>query len=169
MNDQRINAEMRVGMGVDFHQFVEGDAVWLGGVRIPHSKKLSGHSDADAALHALTDALYGAIGEGDIGTHFPPSDPQWKGATSSIFLEHAGKLIAERGGRVVNVDLTIVCEAPRIGPHVAAMKAVIGGVLGIAADRGAVKATTSEQMGFAGRGEGLMAQAVAMVELPREG
>lgn len=169
MNDQRINAEMRVGMGVDFHQFVEGDAVWLGGVRIPHSKKLSGHSDADAALHALTDALYGAIGEGDIGTHFPPSDPQWKGAASSIFLEHAGKLIAERGGRVVNVDLTIVCEAPRIGPHVAAMKAVIGGVLGIAPDRVAVKATTSEQMGFAGRGEGLMAQAVAMVELPREG
>src|SRR5690606_20501612 len=114
MNDQRINAETRVGMGVDFHQFVEGDAVWLGGVKIPHTKKLSGHSDADAALHALTDALYGAVGEGDIGTHFPPSDPQWKGAASRIFLEHAGKLIAERGGRVVNVDLTIVCEAPRI-------------------------------------------------------
>ena len=116
----------------------------------------------------MTDALYGAIGEGDIGTHFPPSDPQWKGAASRIFLEHAARLIAERGGRVVNVDLTIVCEAPRIGPHVAAMKEVIGGVLGIGADRVAVKATTSEQMGFAGRGEGLMAQAVASVELPRE-
>lgn len=168
MNIRQPNVEVRVGMGVDFHQFVEGNAVWLGGVRIPHSKKLSGHSDADAALHALTDALYGAIGEGDIGTHFPPSDPQWKGAASKIFLEHAGKLVAERGGRVVNVDLTIVCEAPRIGPHVAAMKETIGAILGIGADRVAVKATTSEQMGFAGRGEGLMAQAVASVELPRE-
>lgn len=168
MDIHHVHTELRVGMGIDFHQFVEGDAVWLGGVKIPHSKKLSGHSDADAALHALTDALYGAIGEGDIGTHFPPSDPQWKGAASTIFLEHAGKLIAARGGRVVNVDLTIVCEAPRIGPHVAAMKAVIGGVLAIATDRVAVKATTSETMGFAGRGEGLMAQAVATVELPRE-
>lgn len=168
MNVQQRHVETRVGMGIDFHQFEDGDAVWLGGVRIPHSKKLSGHSDADAALHALTDALYGAIGEGDIGTHFPPSDPQWKGAASRIFLEHAGKLVAGRGGRVVNVDLTIVCEAPRIGPHVAAMKETIGAVLGIGADRVAVKATTSEKMGFAGRGEGLMAQAVATVELPRE-
>lgn len=169
MNFHQVSTELRVGMGIDFHQFVDGDAVWLGGVEIPHTKKLSGHSDADAALHALTDALYGAIGEGDIGTHFPPSDPQWKGAASRIFLEHAARLIAQRGGRVVNVDLTIVCEAPRVGPHVAAMKEVIGGVLGIGADRVAVKATTSEQMGFAGRGEGLMAQAVASVELPREG
>ena len=168
MNIHHATTEMRVGMGVDFHQFVEGDAVWLGGVKIPHSKKLSGHSDADAALHALTDALYGAIGEGDIGTHFPPSDPQWKGAASKIFLAHAGKLVADRGGRVVNVDLTIVCEAPRIGPHVAAMKETIGGILGIGADRVAVKATTSETMGFAGRGEGLMAQAIATIELPRE-
>lgn len=168
MNFHHVTVEVRVGMGIDFHQFVEGDAVWLGGVRIPHSKKLSGHSDADAALHALTDALYGAIGEGDIGTHFPPSDPQWKGAASKIFLEHAAKLVAERGGRVVNVDLTIVCEAPRIGPHVAAMKQTIGEILGIGADRVAVKATTSEKMGFAGREEGLMAQAVASIELPRE-
>ena len=164
---QRV-VEVRVGMGIDFHQFVDGDAVWLGGVRIPYSKKLSGHSDADAALHALTDALYGAIGEGDIGTHFPPSDPQWKGAASKIFLEHASGLITERGGRVVNVDLTIVCEAPRIGPHAAAMKETIGTILGIGPASVAVKATTSEQMGFAGRGEGLMAQAVATVELPRE-
>jgi len=168
MNFQHVTTEMHVGMGIDFHQFEAGDAVWLGGVKIPHDKKLSGHSDADAALHALTDALYGAIGEGDIGTHFPPSDPQWKGAASRIFLDHASKLVAERGGRVVNVDLSIVCEAPRIGPHVAAMKATIGAILGISADRVAVKATTSEKMGFAGRGEGLMAQAVATVELPRE-
>lgn len=168
MNFQERSVETRVGMGIDFHQFEPGDAVWLGGVRIPHDKKLSGHSDADAALHALTDALYGAIGEGDIGTHFPPSDPQWKGAASRIFLEHAGKLVAERGGRVVNVDLSIVCEAPRIGPHVTAIKQTIGAILGIGADRVAVKATTSEKMGFAGRGEGLMAQAVATIEVPRE-
>jgi 2-C-methyl-D-erythritol 4-phosphate cytidylyltransferase/2-C-methyl-D-erythritol 2,4-cyclodiphosphate synthase len=160
--------ETRVGMGIDFHQFEPGDAVWLGGVKIPHTRKLNGHSDADAALHALTDAIYGALGEGDIGTHFPPSDPQWKGAASRIFLEHAAKLVAGRGGRVVNVDLTIVCEAPRIGPHVAAMKSAIGDSLGISPARVAVKATTSEKMGFAGREEGLMAQAVATIELPRE-
>ena len=160
--------EFRQGMGIDFHQFEPGDAVWLGGVRIPHHMKLKGHSDADAALHALTDALYGAIGEGDIGTHFPPSDPQWKGAPSSIFLAHAAKRVADRGGRIVNVDLNIVCEAPRIGPHVAAMKQTIAGVCGISPSRVAVKATTSEQMGFAGREEGLMAMATAMVELPRE-
>lgn len=156
------------GAGIDFHRFEPGDHVWLGGVRIPHDRKLNGHSDADAALHALTDAIYGAMGEGDIGTHFPPSDPQWKGAASKIFLEHAAGLVAARGGRIVNVDLTIVCEAPRIGPHVAAMRETIGGILGIPARRVAVKATTSEQMGFAGRGEGLMAMASAMLELPRE-
>jgi 2-C-methyl-D-erythritol 4-phosphate cytidylyltransferase/2-C-methyl-D-erythritol 2,4-cyclodiphosphate synthase len=168
MNFRHMMVEVRSGLGIDFHQFEAGDAVWLGGVKIPHSKKLSGHSDADAALHALTDAIYGAIGEGDIGTHFPPSDPQWKGAASRIFLQHAAGLVAERGGRVVNVDLTVVCEAPRIGPHVAAMKETIGGILGISSDRVAVKATTSEKMGFAGREEGLMAQAIATVELPRE-
>lgn len=161
--------EMRTGLGIDFHQFEPGDAVWLGGVKIPHTMRLKGHSDADAALHALTDALYGALGEGDIGTHFPPSDPQWKGAASSIFLEHAAKLVRERDGRIVNVDLTIVCEAPRIGPHVAAMRETIGAILGIASTRVAVKATTSERMGFAGREEGLMAQAIATLELPREG
>lgn len=169
MNFHHVTVEMRTGLGIDFHQFVEGDAVWLGGVRIPHSKKLSGHSDADAALHALTDAIYGAIGEGDIGTHFPPSDQRWKGAASRIFLEHAAGLVARLGGRIVNVDLNIVCEAPRIGPHVAAMRETIGAILGIGATRVAVKATTSEGMGFAGRGEGLMAQAIATVELPREG
>lgn len=160
--------EFRQGMGIDFHQFEPGDAVWLGGVKIPHNKKLKGHSDADAALHALTDALYGSIGEGDIGTHFPPSDPQWKGVASSIFLEHAAKLVAAKGGRIVNLDLNIVCEAPRIGPHVQEMRETIAKVCGISASRVAVKATTSEKMGFAGREEGLMAMATAMIELPRE-
>ena len=156
------------GMGIDFHQFEPGSSVWLGGVEIPHTHRLKGHSDADAALHALSDAIFGALGEGDIGTHFPPSDPQWKGAPSSIFLAHAAKLVAERGGRIVNVDLNIVCEAPRIGPHVAKMRETIGGILGLSVRRVAVKATTSETMGFAGRGEGLMAMASAAVELPRE-
>jgi 2-C-methyl-D-erythritol 4-phosphate cytidylyltransferase/2-C-methyl-D-erythritol 2,4-cyclodiphosphate synthase len=160
--------ETRVGTGFDVHPFEPGDAVWLGGVKIPHHMKLKGHSDADAPLHALTDAIYGAIGEGDIGTHFPPSDPQWKGAASSIFLQHAAKLVAERGGRIVNVDVTIVCEAPRIGPHVEAMRAAIGAACGISPSRVAVKATTSERLGFTGREEGLVAMATASVELPSE-
>jgi len=130
--------------------------------------KLKGHSDADAALHALTDAIYGALGEGDIGSFFPPSDPQWKGAASSIFLKHAAGLVSDRGGRIVNLDLTIVCEAPRIGPHVPAMKAAIAEAAGIALGRVAVKATTSEKLGFTGRSEGLVAMATATLELPRE-
>ena len=160
--------ETRIGTGFDVHPFEPGDAVWLGGVRIPHTAKLKGHSDADAALHALTDAIYGALGEGDIGTFFPPSDPQWKGAASTVFLKHAAGLVAERGGRIVNLDLTIVCEAPKISPHVAAMKAAIGAACGLAHSRIAVKATTSEELGFTGRGEGLMAMATASIELPRE-
>lgn len=160
--------ETRTGSGFDVHPFEPGDAVWLGGVRIPHEAKLKGHSDADAALHALTDAIYGALGEGDIGTFFPPSDPQWKGAASSIFLTHAAGLVAERGGRIVNLDLTIVCEAPKISPHVAAMKLAIAEACGIAPSRIAIKATTSEGLGFTGRSEGLMAMATATVELPRE-
>jgi len=160
--------ETRTGTGFDVHPFEPGDAVWLGGVRIPHIAKLKGHSDADAALHALTDAIYGALGEGDIGSFFPPSDPKWKGAASSIFLEHAAGLVAERGGRIVNLDLTIVCETPRIGPHVPAMKAAIADAAGIAPGRVAVKATTSEKLGFTGRSEGLMAMATATIELPRE-
>jgi 2-C-methyl-D-erythritol 4-phosphate cytidylyltransferase/2-C-methyl-D-erythritol 2,4-cyclodiphosphate synthase len=160
--------ETRTGSGFDVHPFEPGDAVWLGGVRIPHGAKLKGHSDADAALHALTDAVYGALGEGDIGTFFPPSDPQWKGAASSIFLEHAAGLVARRGGRIVNLDLTIVCEAPKISPHVEAMKSAIAATCGIASGRVAIKATTSERLGFTGRGEGLMAIATATVELPRE-
>ena len=160
--------ETRTGTGFDVHPFEPGDAVWLGGVRIPHIAKLKGHSDADAALHALTDAIYGALGEGDIGSFFPPSDPKWKGAASSIFLKHAAGLVAERGGRIVNLDLTIVCETPRIGPHVPAMKAAIADAAGIAPGRVAVKATTSEKLGFTGRSEGLMAMATATIELPRE-
>jgi len=160
--------ETRTGTGFDVHPFEPGDAVWLGGVRVPHIAKLKGHSDADAALHALTDAIYGALGEGDIGSFFPPSDPKWKGAASSIFLKHAAGLVAERGGRIVNLDLTIVCETPRIGPHVPAMKAAIADAAGIAPGRVAVKATTSEKLGFTGRSEGLMAMATATIELPRE-
>lgn len=160
--------ETRVGTGFDVHPFDTGNAVWLGGVEIAHTHKLKGHSDADVALHALTDAIYGALGEDDIGQHFPPSDPQWQGAASSIFLAHAAGLVGERGGRIVNLDITIVCEAPRVGPHVDAMKAAIGGVCGISASRIAIKATTSEQLGFTGRGEGIVAMASASIELPRE-
>jgi 2-C-methyl-D-erythritol 4-phosphate cytidylyltransferase/2-C-methyl-D-erythritol 2,4-cyclodiphosphate synthase len=160
--------ETRTGSGFDVHPFEPGDHVWLGGVRIPHSAKLKGHSDADAALHALSDALYGALGEGDIGTHFPPSDPQWKGAASRIFLEHAARPVAARGGRIVNLDLTIVCEAPKISPHAPAMKSVIADASGITPARIAIKATTSEKLGFTGRGEGIVAMATATIELPRD-
>ncbi len=160
--------ETRTGSGFDVHPFEPGDAVWLGGVCIPHTARLKGHSDADAALHALTDALYGAIGESDIGAYFPPSDPQWKGAASRIFLEHAAGLVKNRGGRIVNLDLTIVAEAPKILPHAAAMKAVIADACGIPVTRVAIKATTSEKLGFTGRGEGIVAMATATVELPRE-
>ena len=159
--------ETRVGTGFDVHAFEPGDAVWLGGVRIPYKAKLKGHSDADVALHALTDAILGAIGEGDIGVHFPPSDMQWKGAASVTFLKHAGTLVKNAGGRIVNLDVTIVCEGPRINQHVPAMQGVIAEALGIAVSRIAVKATTSEQLGFTGREEGIVAMASASVEVPR--
>ena len=162
-----IHMETRIGTGFDVHPFEPGDAVWLGGVRIPHKAKLKGHSDADVALHALTDAILGAIGEGDIGVHFPPSDMQWKGAASTVFLRHAGNLVAKAGGRIVNLDVTIVCEGPRIAQHVPAMRGVIAETLGIATTRIAIKATTSEQLGFTGREEGIVAMASASVELPR--
>ncbi len=162
-----LEMETRIGSGFDVHPFAEGDHVTLGGVRIPHSHGLAGHSDADAGLHALADAIYGAIGAGDIGTHFPPSDPQWRGAESRVFLEHAAGLVTARGGRVVNLDLTLVCEAPRIGPHVAAMREAIAAAAGISPERVAVKATTSERLGFTGREEGIAALAAASVELPR--
>jgi 2-C-methyl-D-erythritol 4-phosphate cytidylyltransferase/2-C-methyl-D-erythritol 2,4-cyclodiphosphate synthase len=135
-------------------------------VRIPHDQALVGHSDADAGLHALTDAILGAVGLGDIGQHFPPSDPQWKGASSDRFLAHAARLVAERGGRIVNVDVTLVCERPRIGPHRDAMRARLAQILDLPPGRVSVKATTTEGMGFPGREEGLLAQAVATVETP---
>ena len=160
---QRI---VRTGFGVDAHRFGPGDAVWLGGVRIAHDRGLVGHSDADAGLHALTDAVLGAIAEGDIGLHFPPSDPQWKDASSDRFLAHAVMLAHARGGRILHADLTLICERPKIGPHREAMRARIAELLGLPIDRVSVKATTTEGMGFTGREEGLMAQAIVSVETP---
>jgi 2-C-methyl-D-erythritol 4-phosphate cytidylyltransferase/2-C-methyl-D-erythritol 2,4-cyclodiphosphate synthase len=158
--------EPRTGTGFDVHRFTDGDHVWLGGVKIPHTHKLEGHSDADVILHALTDALLGAIGDGDIGQHFPPSDPKWKGAASRLFLEDAARRVRDRGGRIVNVDVTVLAEAPRIGPHRPAMQALIGDVLGLTTDRIGIKATTTEGMGFTGRREGIAAMASASVLLP---
>jgi 2-C-methyl-D-erythritol 4-phosphate cytidylyltransferase / 2-C-methyl-D-erythritol 2,4-cyclodiphosphate synthase len=158
--------DIRTGIGIDIHPFVAGDRVMLCGVPIPHTHKLAGHSDADPALHALTDAILGAIGEGDIGMHFPPSDPQWKNAPSAIFLAKAVELVARRGGKVGNVDLAILAEAPRISPHLHAMKAKLAALLGIAEDRIAIKATTTEKLGFVGRGEGITTYATVLVRLP---
>jgi len=164
--DMRLAWETRTAMGFDVHRLEDGEELWLGGVLIPHHQGLSGHSDADVALHALTDALLGTIAAGDIGTHFPPSDPQWKGAESGQFLQHAAKLIADKGGRIDFVDLTIICEAPKIGPHRAAMVERIAGLLNIEQSRVSLKATTTERLGFTGRGEGIATQAVATVRLP---
>ncbi|WP_294272573.1 bifunctional 2-C-methyl-D-erythritol 4-phosphate cytidylyltransferase/2-C-methyl-D-erythritol 2,4-cyclodiphosphate synthase [Sphingomonas yabuuchiae] len=164
--DMRLTWETRTAMGYDVHRLEDGEELWLGGVLIPHHQGLSGHSDADVALHALTDALLGTIAAGDIGTHFPPSDPQWKGAESGQFLQHAAKLIADKGGRIDFVDLTIICEAPKIGPHRAAMVDRIAGLLNIDQSRVSLKATTTERLGFTGRGEGIATQAVATVRLP---
>jgi 2-C-methyl-D-erythritol 4-phosphate cytidylyltransferase/2-C-methyl-D-erythritol 2,4-cyclodiphosphate synthase len=155
-----------VGQGYDVHAFGPGDRVWLCGVEIAHDRALVGHSDADAGLHALTDALLGAIGAGDIGDHFPPSDPQWKGAASDRFLLHALSLVAAQGGRVLNVDVTLICERPKVKPHREAMRIRLAELLGLPLQRVSVKATTSERLGFTGREEGLAAQAVAAVELP---
>jgi 2-C-methyl-D-erythritol 4-phosphate cytidylyltransferase/2-C-methyl-D-erythritol 2,4-cyclodiphosphate synthase len=157
--------QTRVGHGYDAHRFGPGDHVWLCGVQIPHDQGLIGHSDADAGLHALVDALLGAIGDGDIGDHFPPSDPKWKGAPSHLFLTAAAERVHARGGRIVNVDVTLVCEAPKIKPHRDAMRARIADLLALPPDRVSVKATTTEAMGFTGRREGLAAQATAAVEL----
>lgn len=160
---ERIIGQMdvRLGNGYDVHAFCEGDHVVLCGIRIPHGKALLGHSDADVAMHALTDAIYGALAEGDIGRHFPPSDPQWKGAASEIFLAHAARLAAERGYRLSNADVTIVCERPKIGPHARAMQVELARILATAPDRISVKATTSERLGFTGREEGIAALATA--------
>ena len=156
----------RCATGYDVHRLVAGEELWLGGVLIPHDKGLSGHSDADVALHAITDALLGTIGAGDIGTHFPPSDPKWRAADSAQFLAHAASLIAARGGTVDFIDLTLICEAPKIGPHREAMRERIAALLALALDQVSIKATTSERLGFTGRGEGIAAQAIATVRVP---
>ncbi len=157
---------VRVATGYDVHGFGPGDAVILCGVRIPHSKKLSGHSDADVALHALTDALLGVIAEGDIGVHFPPSDARWRGAPSELFLKHAASLLRERGGTIVHVDVTLICEAPRIGPYREPMREAVAKMLGLDVSQVSIKATTNEGLGFIGRGEGIAAMATATVSLP---
>jgi 2-C-methyl-D-erythritol 4-phosphate cytidylyltransferase / 2-C-methyl-D-erythritol 2,4-cyclodiphosphate synthase len=164
--DWNALTDIRTASGYDVHSFVEGDHVWLGGVRIPHSQSLSGHSDADVPLHALVDAILGALADGDIGAHFPPSDPQWRGAPSDKFLAFAVDRVRRRGGRIAHLDITIVCEAPRIGPHRDAMRARIAEIAGIGADRVAVKATTNEKLGFIGRQEGIAAMATATIRLP---
>ncbi len=156
----------RTATGFDVHRLEDGEELWLGGVLVPHPQGLSGHSDADVALHALTDALLGTIAAGDIGTHFPPSDPRWRGAESGQFLRHAADLIRAQGGEIDFVDLTIICEAPKIGPHRAAMTVRIAELLSLPAERVSVKATTTERLGFTGRGEGIAAQAVATVRVP---
>lgn len=158
--------DVRVGQGFDVHAFAEGNAVWLGAVRIPHSHSLDGHSDADVVLHALCDAIYGALGDGDIGAHFPPSEETWRGAPSSIFLEHAAARVRARGGIIAHLDVNLVCEAPRIGPYRDAMRARIAAIAGIAVDRVGVKATTAEKLGFVGRREGVACMALATVRLP---
>jgi 2-C-methyl-D-erythritol 4-phosphate cytidylyltransferase/2-C-methyl-D-erythritol 2,4-cyclodiphosphate synthase len=168
--ERRIAAAMTscTGLGFDVHAFTEGDHLWLGGERIAHERGLAGHSDADVVLHALTDALLGCCGAGDIGDHFPPSDPRWRGAASSGFVDHAAALVAARGGRIDHVDVTIICEAPRIGPHKEAIRANIAHLLQLPPARVSIKATTTERLGFTGRGEGIAAQAIATVRLPEE-
>lgn len=154
---------VRMGNGYDVHRFGPGTSVVLCGVEIAHERSLQGHSDADVGMHALTDAIYGALAEGDIGQHFPPSDPQWKGAASDIFLHHAVQLAAERGFSIGNVDVTLICEYPKIGPHAQAMRAALAQIMGVGVDQVSVKATTSERLGFTGRGEGIAAQATALL------
>jgi len=166
MAEASLPRQTRVGSGFDAHRWGPGGAVWLCGVEIPHDQTLIGHSDADAGLHALTDAILGALGDGDIGDHFPPTDPKWKGAASDLFLIHAVERVAARGGRIVNVDVTLICERPRVKPHRQAMRERLAAILSLPLDAVSVKATTTEAMGFTGRGEGLAAQAIATIDLP---
>jgi 2-C-methyl-D-erythritol 4-phosphate cytidylyltransferase/2-C-methyl-D-erythritol 2,4-cyclodiphosphate synthase len=161
-----VGGEIRIGAGFDVHRFTDGDHVMLCGVAVPHDAGLAGHSDADVGLHALTDALLGAIAAGDIGDHFPPSDERWRGVPSEVFVRGALDLLSGRGAVVVNVDVTIICESPKVGPHRDAMRARIADILDVCPDRVSVKATTTERLGFAGRGEGIAAQAVATVRFP---
>lgn len=162
---QAASGETRTGTGFDVHRLGDGDFVTLCGLRIPHSHGLIGHSDADVALHAATDAILGAIGDGDIGQHFPPTDPQWRGAPSDRFIQHAHNLLRDRGGALVHLDITIICERPKVAPHRGAMVARIAEILGVDRGRVSVKATTTEGLGFTGRGEGIAAQAVATVRV----
>jgi 2-C-methyl-D-erythritol 4-phosphate cytidylyltransferase/2-C-methyl-D-erythritol 2,4-cyclodiphosphate synthase len=166
--EQLLESQMdiRTGNGFDVHKFGPGDHVWLCGVKVPHSHALVGHSDADVGMHAVTDAIYGALGRGDIGQHFPPSEPQWKGAASHIFLEHACALARELGYRITHADCTLVCEFPKVGPHAAEMKAEMARIMGLEPDQVSVKATTSEKLGFTGRGEGIAALATATLVRP---
>ncbi len=164
--ERLIGGEIRTGLGFDAHRFAAGDHLWLCGVRVPFEKSLAGHSDADVGLHAATDAILGAIGAGDIGVHFPPSDEKWRGAPSHEFLRFAAGLVAEKGGGIVNLDVTLICEGPRIGPYREAMVARMAEILGVSPARIGLKATTTEGMGFTGRGDGIAAQAVAAVRLP---
>ncbi|NWG45241.1 MAG: bifunctional 2-C-methyl-D-erythritol 4-phosphate cytidylyltransferase/2-C-methyl-D-erythritol 2,4-cyclodiphosphate synthase [Alphaproteobacteria bacterium] len=164
----RTPARTAIGQGFDVHRFGPGDSVMLCGISVPHTHGLVGHSDADVALHALTDAILGALGAGDIGTHFPPSDPRWKGAASARFVAHAMGLLAARGGTLAHADLTLICERPKIGPHAAAMKASLGALLGLPPERIGLKATTTEGLGFTGRSEGIAAQAVVTLSLPAD-
>ncbi len=159
---------MRIGIGHDSHRLVEGRPLILGGVRLDHPRGLAGHSDADVVLHAITDALLGAAALGDIGQHFPPSDPQWKGAASDLFLQHAAELIRKRGGIIDHVDCTVICEAPKVGPHRAAMQQRVAEILGLRPAQVSIKATTTERMGFTGRGEGIAAQAAASIRMEVE-
>ncbi len=154
---------VRIGQGYDVHAFGDGDHVMIGGVRVPHERGVQAHSDGDVVLHALCDAMLGALALGDIGIHFPPSDPRWKGADSRVFLRHVDGLLRGRGWRVGNADVTVVCERPKVGPHAQAMREVIAADLGIAVDEISVKATTSERMGFTGRGEGIAALAACLL------
>ena len=164
--ERMIGSIQVTGFGYDVHRLAAGEELWLGGIRIPHDRGLVGHSDADVVLHAITDAVLGCIGAGDIGTHFPPSDAKWRGASSDRFLEHARTLVEAEGGRIVHADVTIICEAPKIGPHRDAIRARIAGLLRLPLARVSVKATTTERLGFTGREEGIAAQAVATVSLP---
>jgi 2-C-methyl-D-erythritol 4-phosphate cytidylyltransferase/2-C-methyl-D-erythritol 2,4-cyclodiphosphate synthase len=161
--------DVRVGQGYDVHAFCAGDHIWLGGVKIPHDQALDGHSDADVLMHAITDAILGALADGDIGSHFPPSDPKWKGAASDIFLRHAVGLVKARGGRIAHIDGTVICEAPKVGPHRDVIRSKLAEILELDMDRVAVKATTSERLGFTGRREGIASMATATIRLPLRG
>ena len=163
MNSSVSFPPIRIGQGYDVHAFGEGDHIMLAGVRVPHSRGVLAHSDGDVALHALCDAMLGALALGDIGVHFPPSDDRWKGADSSRFVTHCNELLRERGWQVGNVDITVICERPKVGPHALAMRQTVAQLLEIELDRVSIKATTSEKLGFTGREEGIAAQAVALL------